>query len=165
MELVAALVGAIIGSVVTALLTYFFARREQQHQSRVQTTLNLYSQYQSNEMVTSRGLADRNLRQINLAANPKDYRELYSMLDYEDYLHVARVIHFFEQVGVLHKTKNLDEAIVKETIAPYFAYWYQRHLKYMEAVSSAKQVRTDWSDAIGYLVEHLKPEGYKISEF
>jgi hypothetical protein len=160
MEILSALVGAIIGALLTALLANHFSQRERKIQTQIQTTLSLYQQYQSTEMLTSRIKADDTLSRQKLDTKISlSLEELHGKLEQEDWFHISRVLHFFEYVSILHKEKYLDEHLMKSTLGDYFDYWYGHYFRTLRHASLRKGAHDEWDKHFEYLttVLSIKP--------
>lgn len=150
--------GAIIfGALVSVVISTFFARRELMVKTRIVTTLDLYKQYQSNDMVTSRNMADKILKENEARQEPLTYTELYNVLPVEEYDHIARILHFFTQIADLYKLNYLDTKLVNQTFTRYFKYWHETHLHRLWQISQAKgEPPREWIEPMNYLAKQLK---------
>lgn len=147
----------IFGALVSVVIGTIFGRRELMVKTRILTTLDLYTQYQSNDMVTSRNKADKILKENEAREQPLSYNELYNTLPVEEYDHIARILYFFTQIADLHKLKYLDDKLVKATFARYFKYWHQTHFHRLWEISSQKgEPEREWVAPMTYLANHLK---------
>lgn len=169
-SLVNTAVPIIFGALVSVLISTIFARRELMVKTRILTTLDLYTQYQSNDMVTSRNKADKILKENEAREQPLSYNELYNTLPVEEYDHIARILYFFTQIADLHKLKYLDDKLVKATFARYFKYWHQTHFHRLWEISKQKgEPEREWVGPMTYLAKHLRlshmdPESAELKE-
>jgi len=149
--------GAVIfGALVSVLISTIFSRRELMIKTRIVTTLDLYKQYQSNDMVTSRNMADKILKENEARQEPLSYNELYNVLPVEEYDHIARILHFFTQIADLHKLKYLDNKLVNETFARYFKYWHETHFHRLWQISKEKgEPPREWIEPMNYLAKQM----------
>lgn len=131
-ELISALIGGVIGSISSAVLTYVFTNIQQQHYARVQTTIQMYEKYQSSEMLLARIKAERVLYENCRRSQPLSYTEIYheTYANHDtNWIYVSQIVHYFEQVAILHQEKFLDERLFRSSIAPYFRFWYNKYFK------------------------------------
>jgi hypothetical protein len=146
----------IVGALVSVIVSTLFARREMMVKTRILTTLDLYKQYQSNDMVTSRNMADKILKENQARPEPLSYNELYNTLPLEEYDHIARLLHFFTQIADLHKLKYLDTKLVNETFARYFKYWHETHFHWLWQISKDKgEPPREWIEPLNYLAKQM----------
>ncbi|MBW4444766.1 MAG: hypothetical protein KME10_26950 [Plectolyngbya sp. WJT66-NPBG17] len=160
-ELISALVGGIIGSISSAVLTYVFTNIQQQHHARVQTTIQMYEKYQSSEMLLARIKAERvlyeNRQQLKPLSYTEIYHETYANHD-ENWLYVSRIVHYFEQIAILHQEKFLEERLFRSSIAPYLRFWYNEYFGIVYDTSIKNKEDTDWCSGMLYLLEYLDSE-------
>lgn len=160
-ELISALIGGVIGSISSAVLTYVFTNIQQQHHARVQTTIQMYEKYQNPEMLSARIKAERifckNRRQTQLLSYTEIYHETYANHD-ENWIYVSQIVHYFEQVAILHQEKFLDERLFRSSIAKDFRFWYNEYFKQVHDISIKKNEDVDWCSGMLYLLEHLNSE-------
>jgi hypothetical protein len=142
---------------VTAAMTSHYTRRDQAQQHRIQTTLGLYWQFQSSEMLTSRNKAEKILSENAMRKQPSTVWQLYETLEPEEYSYVSDVFHFFEQMAVLHQLGYLDEKIVEATLSKYFHYWYEKHFEAILSRSAQARESLHVAEPINYLARNLKP--------
>lgn len=107
--------------------TAIFTHIRQQQQNRIQTSLNLYSEFHSESMLKSRIEAD-SIFEKNTSELPLDLIELRGKLEKDDWLHISKIIHFFEKYAVCHNLKYLDDAFAEATLRRYFIHWYKNYL-------------------------------------
>jgi hypothetical protein len=160
-EFISALIGGVIGSISSAVLTYVFTNIQQQHHARVQTTIQMYEKYQSSEMLLARIKAERVLYKNRQEPNPLSYTEIYHETytnHDENWIYVSQIVHYFEQVAILHREKFLDERLFRSSIAPYLQFWYKEYFELVHDTSIKKKEDTDWCSGILYLLEHLDSE-------
>lgn len=150
--------GAVIfGALVSVIISTFFSRRELMIKTRIVTTLDLYKQYQSNDMVTSRNMADKILKENEARECPLSYSELYTTLPVEEYDHIARILHFFTQIADLYKLKYLDTKLVNQTFSRYFKYWHETHFYCLWQISKERgEPQREWVEPMDYLAKQLK---------
>jgi hypothetical protein len=113
-------------------------------------------QYHGDDTIYSRHIAEKILQDNFAREHPLNYDQLDQTLKPEDWLHRSRVLHFFEQVGILHQLGNLDEDLLKATILPYFEWWYTHYLDKLERMSPEGGTKSDWDQSIKYLATRLR---------
>lgn len=128
----AGLSGVVIGS----FLNGYFSR----FNSRKQNTFLLNNEFHSNEMLKSRIKADQLL---------KNYQGTLVGLrnsEPEDFHHVSRVLHFFDQLDILSQSALIDKDLARSL----FGYYYKHFGKYFEIVYKAQLTskRDEWSPLI-----------------
>ena len=149
--------GAVIfGALVSVVISTIFARREEMRKTRVLTTLALYTQYQSNEMVTARNNADKILKENAARDHPLSYNELYNTLPVEQYDHIARILYFFTQIADLYKLHYLEEKLANATFARYFKYWHETHFHGLWEISHQHgEPDREWVEPMNFLARKL----------
>nr|MDT0664859.1 hypothetical protein [Micromonospora sp. DSM 115978] len=130
--LVAAGLGGAVGAVAGAALTAYVAARRTaratQDKAVVDTTLQCYQEFLSREMREARVKAEAVLRRNEESAEPKSFDQLASTCDIESWEAVTRLVHYFEQVAVLHSLGSLDLTVARRTLGPYFVRYYDHYL-------------------------------------
>lgn len=156
-EFINSIAAVIIGALVSVVISTLFARREQMRKIQIETTLRLFEQYQSNEMVTSRNKANKLLSENKKQPRPLSYGELYDRLPSEEYDHIARILQFFTQVAVLHRAKYLDHKLVHASLGRYFEFWYGQHFELLWRISKEKgEPAREWVEPMAYLAKEMK---------
>ena len=147
----------IVGGLVTVMVTAYFANRQEMEKIRIETTLHLFAQYQSNEMVTSRNQANKILRENKTREHPFSYGELYLQLPSDQYDHIARILQFFTQVALLHRSKYLDRKLVQASLGKYFEFWHNEHFDMLWRISKEKgEPPREWVEPMAYLAKEMK---------
>lgn len=124
-ELTLSIFSAIIGGFIGAFLSYHYNRKSTREYMRVQNTLLLYEEFNSDTMLNSRRIAD------NYLHSHKD-KSLDNVVGYEypEGYHVSRILHFFCKIEAFHRLKYIDVKLAKEFFSGHYEYWYTTHFQY-----------------------------------
>lgn len=157
MELIAALIGAIVGSFASALLTSFYMRQEQRKQIQIQTTMNLYNEFQSKNMLASRIKADKLLDENRSSERPLSFMGLHKELDEENWHHLTLIVHFWEKFSVLYQSNYLDNKLARTFLGRYFDYYFSRYFKALgrESLEKDESLQSGWAIPINNVAEKI----------
>ena len=136
MEILSAIIGALIGSITSAFFTLYYSLWEQKRRRQLETTMSLYQEFHSSNMINNRIKTDSLLKQK--ITNNISYMELYDELSIEDWLPISSLLHFFEKISTYHENGYLDNKLVKAFFSTYFSYYYDTFLKKMNEISKQK---------------------------
>ena len=136
MELLAAFVGGFLGMVgafAGVWLANRYQSRAQKRQTLRDTTVALYTELTSVEMLTSRMKASKILDPIISSHKPLSITELGLNVDsdFEDWFHVARVLAFFQKLGLYLRAGYLDEELARELMGDAAMLWCDHYLSYL----------------------------------
>jgi len=123
-ELWAGLAVTILGAVIGVVLSAHYAQRAESQRTRIVTTLDLYQNFQSDQMLRCRIRGSRVLMENEAAEEPSSFCELNREIDAESRYQVSRLIHFFEMLGALGNLRYLDRNLVRELFQEYFEFYY-----------------------------------------
>jgi hypothetical protein len=129
MNLLGTLIGALIGSACGALFTLLYGLWDQNRKNKLETTMNLYRTFHSQEMMLVRVQADKVLKREKQKGQGWNYRELYGHLPAEEWLNISIMAHFFEQLAVYRKVGYLNDKLAKTLFSNYFNYFYNEYFK------------------------------------
>lgn len=133
MEFFTGLIGVFVG----AFLSAFFTRKESQRQTKINATLKMSERFQS--LLSSRILADQILNKYFAEEKSLTYDQLYKSLPPDDWQHISKTRHFFNELGLLYKTGYLNTQLAKTLFASSFRYWYENYFLRL------KNDFTEWS--------------------
>jgi hypothetical protein len=138
----------LIGTAVGALISWHSSDRR----SKIQNTVELHREWQSEEMTAARMLSDRFVRD-----NPgKQLLQLELEEDPNAYANVLRVLNFFLRLSVLLKHKQLKSCLVPDLFGSYIVWW---HTNCFEARLPAQWViREDWIFLYGWLERNARSD-------
>jgi hypothetical protein len=143
-EVLIAVTGAaagLIGTIVGAVVSWYSSERR----SKIQNTVDLHREWQSDDMTAIRLRADRLVRentgmhllQMELDADPTAYAN------------VLRVLNFFQRLWMLLKHRQLTNYLVPELFGSYIVWW---NVNCFEAGIPSKWVlRQDWLSLYAWL--------------
>jgi hypothetical protein len=118
------LLGVVIGTWFTAYLSI----EQQKRQSRIQLVLELFSEFQSREMLESRTEAGDTMKN-HATAMSQGLAKLRQVVAEDEWLHISRVVHFFETFAIFYTTDNLSRDLARSTLGRYFTSWYEPRIK------------------------------------
>ncbi|MCU0492899.1 MAG: hypothetical protein MUD01_15010 [Chloroflexaceae bacterium] len=157
MEFLSGLIGAIVGAVFGALATSYFTGREQQRQNQILTTLRLYEQYEMTDMLQSRIKATALFKQALESKSPLSIRELMATTSPEEWQHMSRLLHFFEQVAVLFEADYLDKKLFQVTLAVPFREYYKKYIQPLDRIAIQREEQDfRWTQPVRRLAEKLE---------
>lgn len=159
-DILSAVLGGVIGLIgvfVGAWLTAQLNVQQQQRQNRIQVVLDLYSEFQSEAMLTSRIKAYA-IFEANVADLPLGFENLRQRIGSDDWFHVSKVIHFFEKYAVFYNSDCLDTSLSRVSLDRYFVYWYNKHLKALARTSLEREFEEwgGWATSIKQLGDKFR---------
>lgn len=152
-EILIAVTGAaagLIGTVVGAVVSWYSSERR----SKIQNTVDLHREWQSDDMTAIRLKADRLVRentgihllQLELDGDPTAYAN------------VLRVLNFFQRLWMLLKHKQLTNYLVPELFGSYIVWW---NVNCFEAgIPSKWVIRQDWLSLYAWLEANSSVETF-----
>ncbi len=153
-EILIAITGAasgLIGTIVGAVVSWYSSERR----SKIQNTVDLHREWQSDDMTAIRQKADRFLRdnagrqllQLELDADPAAYANVQSILN------------FFHRLWMLLKHKQLTNYLVPELFGNYIVWW---NVNCFEAgIPSKWVIRQDWLSLYAWLEANSSAESFR----
>lgn len=162
MEALAELIGGFLG-LIGAFAGVWLANRYQSRAERQQvlrdTTISLYTELTSVEMLTSRMKASRILDEIMRKQGKLTITELATKVDtdFEDWFHVGRVLTFFQKLGLYLQAGYLDEELARELMGDLVMLWYDHYLSHLVRDVDIAMVGCNAAIANDTLEEWLKP--------
>lgn len=162
MELLAAFVGGFLGMVgafAGVWLANRYQSRAQKRQTLRDTTISLYTELTSVEMLTSRMKASKILDEIVRKHRRLPISELGANVDadFEDWFHVGRVLAFFQKFGAYLRTGYLNEELARELMGDIVLLWHDRYLANLVMDAEPTQIGQNVSLNNTSLDEWLKP--------
>jgi len=132
LELLLGLAGATLGAIATLFAVWLnkvFIRRvqleERTERNRVEEekakralTLQLFLQWDDTNTLRSRVIANKILK-----ANPGSYVSLMDSVGPEDWVHVAKIFHFYEMLGELVKSDQIDAPLYRALFGRVARFW------------------------------------------
>jgi hypothetical protein len=141
MEIIIALVSAFLGAIASA----YFANNANLKQNRIQTTLQMYSDFQSQDMLETRHQAEKFImenRELSLSQ--------LSSINEHQFRYVSLIIHYFEQLSILKKHGYIDKRLLKGLFGRYYIFW---HKNYFQHLFEKEYLHSEWRDLIASLNE------------
>jgi hypothetical protein len=132
-NLLSALIG-LIGGLLGVAIGAYLQQRVTDAQLNRQTTLQLYERLDDSEIRESRIRADALLATNAALARPLSLSQLYATLPRDEWQHIARTRHFLDQIGLLHRTGYLDNALAGPLFTCFIDYWIDRYFGPLEAM-------------------------------
>lgn len=120
-------IASILGALVGALFTVRWTTHVAEKQRRTDLTLQLYTEFQSEEMLRARKQA---LERINTMVEADTYSEHIKDLEgawsEDDFQALMVVMFFFEKMELLRRNNYLDLELLPQLFKPHFSRWYDR---------------------------------------
>jgi hypothetical protein len=158
LELISAFIGGFFG-VIGAFLGVWFAnyyeRKAQKLQQQQDTTIALYTEFNSDDMIKSRIKANKLLGENRDRSNPFTLTEMSRTLDPEDWYHISKVFTFFEKFGIYLETDNLDKDLTKQLLGRRFLYWYEKQIR--DLMTAKDKPQLERNRPIQYIYGWLRP--------
>lgn len=154
MEIWLTLLGGILGIVGAFAGAWFgnqYERRARKFQAQKDTTISLYTEFHSAEMIKAR-IRVRNLLSGDLKRDPAlSLNQIREIVSPEDWYNFSLVVTFFEKFGVYLQNNYLDKDLVRNLLEGDFTYWYNKCLS--SFVIDGDMLQSSWSRSIGYINE------------
>ena len=155
-EILAAVIGALVG----AILTFLYTKKEYDRQMKIHTTLSLYEEFQSTDMMGHRLIADAILKE-NRDKTKLSFSQLHqSTVEFDKWHATSRVVHYFEKASILYREKYLDRKLANKLLGRYFQYYYIEYLQELAKLSEDNDPYKSygWYHPIRDVCSIFKPE-------
>lgn len=149
MELLGAFIGGflgVIGAFAGVWLANRYDREKQERETQKSISLQLYTEYQSQEMIKARILARRVFDRMRDEQKPLILSEIWDASNFEESYSISLLITFLEKLGVYFRTNHLDKNLTKELLQSAFSYWYQNYIS--ELIESSDKSQSTWAKHI-----------------
>jgi hypothetical protein len=139
----------IAGAFAGVWLANHYERRMQREKEKRDTTMSLYVEFQSPEMLQARIIARHVFARNLKKKKPLTISILGEKLDKDEWHSVSVVITFFEKLGVFLKNDYLDKKLARNLFKYDFNWWYSTYME--KFVKSDDKLKAAWSQSIEYV--------------
>ena len=146
MELLGAFIGGflgVVGAFAGVWLANRYDREKQEREIRKSISLQLYTEYQSPEMLKARILAREVFDRIREEEKSLILSEIWETADFDESHSISLLIVFLEKLGVYFNTNHLDKELAKQLVGRDFSYWYQNYIS--ELIKTSDKGQSDWA--------------------
>lgn len=119
-------------AIVVATLTWFISHRKDLASVRKAAGKALYDDFCSADMLHSRIAADK-LLHLELVKQANSDEQLYSQMKPEDWIHISKLLHFFERAEVSIRLGLVDPTLVVALLKKDYRYYWENYFTQMHA--------------------------------
>lgn len=109
----------LVGAGIGAVATFLYNRRL----ARIKAAIDLHSEFHSESFLKSRIEADKVLKRFVTAQKKPKISTIYANCSPEEWLHVSRVLHFFERLTYLRENRLVHPATCDTLFGHYIAHY------------------------------------------
>ena len=137
--ILAAVLSAVLSAIFGGVVAWFVSRSvnaklaehqrqinadQAKDQRKLQLVLDLYTEFQSREMLEARTEAAMIIA-VHGDALSQGFAVFRSRLkDDNEWFQISRIIHFIEKLAIFYIQQDLDKGFADKTLMRYFRYWY-----------------------------------------
>jgi hypothetical protein len=146
----------IVGAFAGAWIANRYERRMQREKEKRDSTMSLYVEFQSPDMLHARIIARDVFTQNLEKKKPLTIDEMRKKLDTEKWHSVSVVITFFEKLGVFLENDYLDKKLARSLFEYDFNWWYSGYIEKFAKIDD--KLEAAWSQNIEYVNLWFKDE-------
>src|ERR1700724_3338682 len=109
----------LLGAGVGAIITFLYNRRL----AGVKTAIDLHSEFHSDSFLKSRIEADKALTRLVVEQKRTTISAIYKYASPEEWIHVSRVLHFFEKLTCLSENHLVHRRTCEALLGHYTVYF------------------------------------------
>jgi hypothetical protein len=146
MEFLSAFIGGVLGIVgafAGAWAAHRYERNKEKGEKRRDITLELYTEYQSPEMLKARIVAREVFDRRRQQQQPLLLSDIWETTNAEEYYSISLVMTFLEKFGVYLDNDYLDKSIAKQLLGRDFSYWYRNYI--YELIETSEKEDSTWA--------------------
>lgn len=139
----------IVGAFAGAWLANHYERRMQREKEKRDTTMGLYVEFQSPDMLHARIVARYVFTENLKKASPFTINEMREKLETDEWHAVSVLVTFFEKLGVFLKNDYLDSKLTRSLFEYDFNWWYNGYIERIVKIDD--KLEAAWSQNIEHI--------------